>query len=54
MKFLKPIGVPHSIFLENLFAKTYDATKLDEDIELVREALQNRGYFKVHVGDPQD
>ena len=28
MKNLKPIGIPHSIFLEDLFAKTYDATKL--------------------------
>ena len=53
MHFLKPIGVPHSIFLENLFAKTYDATKLDDDMELVREALQNRGFFKGNVGDPQ-
>lgn len=53
MHFLKPIGVPHSIFLENIFAKTYDATKLDDDMELVREALQNRGFFKGNVGDPQ-
>jgi outer membrane protein insertion porin family len=53
MHFLKPIGVPHSIFLENIFAKTYDATKLDEDMELVREALQNRGYFKGVVGEPK-
>jgi outer membrane protein insertion porin family len=51
MHFLRPIGIPHSIFLENLFAKTYDATKLDDDMELVREALQNRGYFKANVGD---
>ena len=36
MKNLKPIGIPHSIFLENLFAKTYDATKLEEDTERVR------------------
>lgn len=53
MHFMKPIGIPHSIFLENLFAKTYDATHLDDDMELVREALQNRGYFKGNVGDPQ-
>ena len=53
MHFMRPIGVPHSIFLENIFAKTYDATKLDEDMELVREALQNRGYFKGVVGEPQ-
>jgi outer membrane protein insertion porin family len=49
MKNLKPIGVPHSIFLENLFAKTYDATKLEEDTERVRAEYQNRGYFKMNV-----
>ncbi len=52
MKNLKPIGVPHSIFLENLFAKTYDATKLEEDTERVRAEFQNRGYFKALVQDP--
>ena len=49
MKNLKPIGIPHSIFLENIFAKTYDATKLEEDTERVRAEFQNRGYFKVVV-----
>src|ERR1700690_4196952 len=53
MKNLKPIGIPHSIFLENIFAKTYDATKLDEDTERVRAEFQNRGYFKVLVQDPK-
>ena len=53
MRFSRPIGIPHSIFLENIFAKTYDATKLDDDMELVREDLQNRGYFKANVGQPQ-
>jgi outer membrane protein insertion porin family len=53
MHFLRPIGIPHSIFLEDLFAKTYDATKLDEDMELVREELQNKGYFKGVVGEPE-
>ena len=47
MKNLKPVGIPHSIFLENIFAKTYDATKLEEDTERVRAEYQNRGYFKV-------
>ena len=51
MKNLKPIGVPHSIFLENIFSKTYDATKLEEDTERVRAEFQNRGYFKVVVED---
>jgi len=53
MKNLKPIGIPHSIFLESLFAKTYDATKLNEDVERVRAEFQNRGYFKVLVNDPK-
>jgi outer membrane protein insertion porin family len=49
MKNLKPIGIPKSIFLENIFAKTYDATKLEEDTERVRAEYQNRGYFKMNV-----
>jgi len=53
MKNLKPIGIPHSIFLENLFSKTYDATKLEEDTERVRAEYQNRGYFKVVVNEPK-
>ena len=53
MKNLKPIGIPHSIFLESLFAKTYDATKLSEDAERVRMAAQQKGYFKVLVQDPK-
>ncbi len=53
MKFSRPIGIPHSIFLENIFSKTYDASKLEDDVELVREAYQNRGYFKVVVNDPK-
>jgi outer membrane protein insertion porin family len=53
MKNLRPIGVPHSIFLENIFAKTYDATKLEEDTERVRAEYQNRGYFKANVTDPK-
>ncbi len=53
MKNLKPIGIPHSIFLEDLFSKTYDATKLEEDTERVRAEFQNRGYFKVLVDDPK-
>ncbi len=53
MKNLKPIGIPRSIFLESLFAKTYDATKLNEDVERVRAEYQNRGYFKVLVDEPK-
>ena len=53
MKNLKPIGVPHSIILERIFSRTYDATKLSEDAERVRDALQQRGYFKAIVQDPK-
>ena len=53
MKNLKPIGLPHSLILENLFARTYDATKLGEDAERVRFAFQDRGYFKAIVEDPK-
>jgi outer membrane protein insertion porin family len=53
MKNLKPIGIPHSIFLENLFSRTYDATKLEEDTERVRFAFQDKGYFKAIVEDPK-
>jgi outer membrane protein insertion porin family len=53
MKNLHPIGIPRSIFLEGLFAKTFDASKLEEDAERVREALQIYGYFKAVVDDPK-
>ncbi|HXZ80914.1 MAG TPA: outer membrane protein assembly factor BamA [Terriglobales bacterium] len=53
MKNLKPIGIPHSIFLENLFSKTYDASKLEEDAERVRDAYQQKGYFKAVVQTPK-
>src|SRR4051812_18475711 len=53
MKNLKPIGIPKSIFLENLFARTFDASKLNEDTERVRDAYQQKGYFKALVQDPR-
>jgi outer membrane protein insertion porin family len=52
MKNLKPIGIPHSIILENLFARTFDASKLDEDTERVRQAYRDRGYFHAQTSDP--
>jgi len=45
MKGLRPIGVPHSLLLENIFAKTYDLSKLEMDKELIRDFYQQRGYF---------
>lgn len=49
MKNLKPIGIPHSWLFENLFARTYDSTKLDEDSERIRMAYQAKGYFMARV-----
>jgi outer membrane protein insertion porin family len=53
MKNLKPIGIPHSILFENLFAKTFDSTKLEEDGERVRQAYRDLGYFRANTGEPQ-
>ncbi len=49
MKNLKPIGIPHSVLFENLFARTYDSTKLDEDSERIRQFYQAQGYFEARV-----
>ncbi len=51
MKNSHPIGIPYSIVLEDLFAKTYDADKLEEDKEFVRSAYQDKGYFTAKVLD---
>ena len=55
MKNLRPVGIPQSIFLENLFAKTYDATKLEEDMSRVQSFYQEKGYFtaKASAEDPK-
>jgi outer membrane protein insertion porin family len=45
MKNLKPIGIPYSLLFENLFSKSYDSTKLEEDKDRVRVWYQERGYF---------
>jgi outer membrane protein insertion porin family len=53
MKNLKPIGIPDSIILENIFPRTFDASKLDEDAERVRQAYRERGYFKAVTDEPK-
>jgi outer membrane protein insertion porin family len=53
MRNSRPIGIPHSIFLEDIFARTFDATKLDEDAERVKAAYAERGFFKAQTGEPQ-
>ena len=52
MKNLRPVGIPRSIIFENLFARTFDASKLDEDTERVRQAYRDRGYFKALTSEP--
>ena len=53
MKNLKPIGIPHSYILENIFPRTFDASKLDEDAERVRQAYRDKGYFKALTAEPK-
>ncbi len=48
---LKPIGIPHSILFENLFSKSFDSTKLEEDKERMRNFYQERGYFQAKALD---
>jgi len=52
MKNLKPIGIPYSIVFENLFAQTYDSSKLEEDTERVRSAYEDKGYANAAVESP--
>jgi len=51
MKNLHPIGVPHGLFLENLFSKSFDSTKLEQDQDMVRNFYQEHGYFTARVVD---
>lgn len=53
MKNLKPIGIPYSVIFENLFAQTYDASKLEEDTERVRQAYRDKGYANAAVEQPK-
>lgn len=53
MKNTHPIGIPHSIFLEGLFHRTFNASKLSEDAERVRRAYQIKGYYKAIIEDPR-
>jgi outer membrane protein insertion porin family len=51
MKNLRPVGIPYSIYFEHLFARTYDASKLEEDKERIRAFYANHGYFMARVVD---
>ena len=51
MKNLRPIGLPKSIFFEDIFAKTYDSTKLEEDQERIEMFYRDNGYFQARTTD---
>ena len=53
MKNLRPVGIPYSIVLENLFAKTFDSSRLEEDAERVRQAYRDKGYYNAAVETPR-
>ncbi len=53
MKNLKPIGIPYSIIFEDLFPQTFDASKLEEDTERVRQAYRDKGYANAAVEEPR-
>jgi outer membrane protein insertion porin family len=53
MKNLKPIGIPYSIIFENLFSQSYDASKLEEDTERVRQAYRDKGYYNAAIEEPK-
>ena len=50
---LKPVGIPYSLIFENLFAKTFDASKLEEDSERLRLAYRDKGYYAAAVEEPK-
>ncbi len=51
MKNSKPIGLPHSLIFENLFSRTFDSTKLEEDKDRIRVFYQDKGYFTARAVD---
>ncbi|MBM3737357.1 MAG: outer membrane protein assembly factor BamA [Acidobacteria bacterium] len=53
MRNLRPIGVPYSILFENMFAKAFDSSKLEEDKDRVRNFYQERGYFTARALEHQ-
>ena len=53
MKNLKPIGIPYSIFFEDIFPQTFDSSKLEEDTERVRLAYRDKGYANAAIEEPK-
>jgi outer membrane protein insertion porin family len=53
MKNSRPIGIPYSILFENLFAKSFDSTKLEMDKDMLRDFYQQRGHFTARAVEHQ-
>ena len=50
----RPYAIPLYLFEIPVFSKTYDKSKLDEDLGVgVSGIYKDLGYFKANVGDPQ-
>ena len=56
MRHSRPYAIPAKVVTINVFSKTFDKEKLDEDLEVgIRSLYQDAGYFEVLVpkgGDP--
>jgi len=53
MRHSRPYAIPMYLFNINVLTKTFDRSKLDEDLEVgVRGLYQDNGYFRVVVKDP--
>lgn len=53
MRHDRPIAIPLYFYYIPIMSKTYDRSKLNEDLEIgIRGLYQNNGYFRVTVGDP--
>ena len=51
MRNLRPYGIPYSIVAENIFAKAFDTSKLEIDMEMLREFYREKGYFTAKAID---
>lgn len=53
MRNLRPIGIPRSVLFENIFAKSFDSTKLEEDSQRIEQFYKDNGYFMARTLDPE-
>ncbi len=54
MRHSRPVAIPMLLFNINLWSKTYDRRKLNEDLEIgIRSLYQDHGYFRVLVKEPE-